>query len=108
MTKTEWRNPKTLRDLRGHSVYKGARGIVTLIILSIGFILAVRLLGDMKAASQLPEGGRRARIMFADALGLVALLPVHWLLWFLLQLLIDIADNLVRLNQRLSSFETHE
>jgi len=92
-------NNKALKRLRRHSAYKGPRVIVTLVLVTIGFIVAVRLLGDMEAASRLSAGARRSRILRADVLSLVALVPFLYLCWFFLQLLIDIADSLILANR---------
>jgi len=89
-----------LKSLRHNSAYKGPRVIVTLVLVSIGFILALRLLGDMEVATRLAEGPRRSRILRANVLSLVALIPALYLCWFFLQLLIDIADSLILANRR--------
>lgn len=88
-----------LKNLRHTSAYKGPRVIVTLVLVTIGFIIAVRLLGDMEVASRLADGPKRSRILRADALSLVALIPFLYLFWFFLQLLIDIADSLLLANR---------
>jgi len=88
-----------LKNLRRTSAYKGPRVIVTLVLVTIGFIIAIRLLGDMEVASRLADGPKRSRILRADALSLVALIPFLYLFWFFLQLLIDIADSLLLANR---------
>lgn len=90
---------KDLKALRRDSAYKGPRVIVTLVLVTIGFIIAIRLLGDMEVASRLADGPKRSRILRADALSLVALVPFLYLFWFFLQLLIDIADSLLLANR---------